>query len=76
MPTTPVPVLQSYLQLASKEELERLSKRTGAEIGSIRSVANGHRVCGHKLAQRIHDATDGRVPKWVLRPDIWKPGSS
>lgn len=34
----------------------------------------GVHVCGPALAVAIHWATDGVVPCWALRPDLWREG--
>lgn len=35
---------------------------------------SGVHVCGPQLAISIHYASNGEIPCWKLRPDIWREG--
>jgi DNA-binding transcriptional regulator YdaS (Cro superfamily) len=55
------------------------NQRSFAEAVGVRQPSIFHaKKAGHvsaELARDIHLATDGAVPCWELRPDLWRPGS-
>lgn len=53
----------------------KLANAAGVAQASINESKKKNRI-GHKLALAIDAATDGKVSKHDLRPDIWPRGDS
>lgn len=53
----------------------RLGRLTGKSQNAIWAARRAGRVSA-ELASAIHDATNGEVPRWALRPDLWPPDTS
>ena len=52
---------------------QSIASACGVHLASIyRAVSGG--PCGSKLATLIHYATNGAIPCWSLRPDLWTEG--
>lgn len=54
-----------------KGALEDLASKVFTSCAYLYLVALGHKRCGHEIAKRIEDATDGAVTRYDLRPDIF-----
>jgi DNA-binding transcriptional regulator YdaS (Cro superfamily) len=63
--------LLTYIKDTSR--LDSLAKRLSTSPQYLRQIATKFRgrTCSPKLALRIEEQTDGVVPKWTIRPDIW-----
>jgi DNA-binding transcriptional regulator YdaS (Cro superfamily) len=59
------------IQIAGSQK--RLANECGCSQQLISSLATGERAVKAELAHKIDSATNGRVPKHKLRPDIFDP---
>jgi DNA-binding transcriptional regulator YdaS (Cro superfamily) len=48
----------------------KLAAAAGVSQPAIHKAKNAKRVSA-ELAARIESATDGKIPRWKLRPDLW-----
>ena len=53
----------------------KLAAAVGCSQPAI-NIAKRRGGVGAEMAIAIHRATDGRVAKWKLRPDLWTPSDS
>lgn len=53
----------------------KLAKAAGVAQASINESKKKNRI-GHKLALAIDSATEGKISKHDLRPDIWPRGDA
>lgn len=58
---------------------QALADRCDVHIASMYRALNkfdesGVHVCSPELAERIHRESNGAIPCWVLRPDLWAEG--
>lgn len=51
----------------------KLAHAIGVKQPSIAGAVLRGRL-SRELAERVHDASEGEVPKWVVRPDLFKRG--
>lgn len=51
--------------------LAKLAKKAGTSPGYLYLIALGHKRAGPELARKIETASEGKVTKESLRPDIW-----
>lgn len=62
------------LEIAGNET--RLAQLAGCSQNAIWAARRAGRVSA-TMAVRLEAATDGKVPRWKLRPDLWDaPGAS
>jgi DNA-binding transcriptional regulator YdaS (Cro superfamily) len=59
--------------IATKEQRAKLAADTGKSPDYLWQVATDRRRASPALAMAIEAATAGKVPKHVLRPDLWAP---
>ena len=62
--------LKTYIESAPARQALAAEVCNGSEA-YLYQLATGRRKAGHKLAQAIERATEGRVSKESLRPDVW-----
>ncbi|MCL4525208.1 MAG: helix-turn-helix domain-containing protein [Gammaproteobacteria bacterium] len=65
--------LQQYCQLHTQATLAR---SLGVTPGMIYQWLSGRRRIGAETAVRIEQATQGAIPRWELRPDLWERPTS
>jgi len=63
-------LIRTAIEMHGSEE--KLARACGVTQAAI-SKAKGRQVSPN-LATRIHRATNGKVPRWELRPDQFNPG--
>ena len=51
----------------------QIAKDLGIDRNYFIDIANGREHPGAKLAIRIEQITEGKVPRSLLRPDLWPP---
>lgn len=51
--------------------LDSVAKKAGCSAGTLYQIALGNKQPSAKLANEIHRATRGRVPRGELRPDVF-----
>ena len=61
--------LRTYVQDMARRA--RLALAVSKSPDYLWQIGAGIRRASPKLAQAIHDATDGRVSRAEIRPDIW-----
>jgi DNA-binding transcriptional regulator YdaS (Cro superfamily) len=61
--------LKDYCQLHTQAKLARDLRITP---GMVYQWLSGRRKIGANTAIRIEQATQGAVPRWELRPDLWE----
>ncbi|MCD2852695.1 helix-turn-helix domain-containing protein [Pseudomonas aeruginosa] len=62
--------LRSWLTSATSEERERVARLAGTSVGHLYQLAGGHRKASPELAERLQDASSGKVTIAGLRPDL------
>lgn len=62
--------LKEYLKTSSLS-LEELAAATGAKPSYLKRLASGAQKPGPGLAIKIEEATQGKVRRADLRPDLW-----
>jgi DNA-binding transcriptional regulator YdaS (Cro superfamily) len=55
----------------TKTELEEIAEKAGTSVGYLVQIKNGHRKASPKLVTKIQEATNGKVSREDLRPDLW-----
>lgn len=60
--------LKAYLE---NTDAETLALAAGTKAVYLGQLANGHRKASFKLAKKIEAATNGKVTRADLRPDIF-----
>ncbi|MDD3759789.1 MAG: YdaS family helix-turn-helix protein [Acidithiobacillus sp.] len=65
--------LKDYCQLHTQAKLARALRITP---GMVYQWLSGRRKIGANTAIRIEQATQGAVPRWELRPDLWERPTS
>ena len=63
--------LNEYLRSIPMSSRKRFAAKAKTTVGYLYQVAGGHRVVGAKLALSIEQASDGKVTRQELRPDIY-----
>ena len=66
--TFATPLIESAIKLAGSEA--KLAAAAGCSQNAIWAAKRAGRVSA-ELAIKIDAATDGEIPKWKLRPDLW-----
>lgn len=61
-----------YIRGLSCKERRALALRIGISIGHLNNVAYGQRETSPLHAARLELATDGKVPRYLARPDDWR----
>lgn len=59
-----------FTALNAKQKL-RLANRLYTSVPYLSHIAHGHRLAGPGLAMRIEKATNRKVTRKSLRPDLW-----
>lgn len=56
--------------------LRKLAREGRISIGKalIDKIKAGHRRWTDEVVIEVHRVTDGAIPCWSLRPDLWAPG--
>jgi len=62
---------KSFFIEFGEEEAKRVSKQAGTSLEYFKQVMYGNRKFSHKLAMKIESASDERMTRAELRPDIW-----
>lgn len=60
-----------YDYIADPKRATALASLCSTKPIYLRHIALGHRRAGPTLARLIETHTDGIVPRWVTRPDLW-----
>lgn len=63
------PLIRRAIDLTGGQE--PLAQKMGVAQQTISKLLNRQRSVSAELAKAIHDATDGAVACWELRPDLW-----
>lgn len=61
----------NFWKSLSADEKHALASKAKTTTSYLRHVMYGRKKAGFKLAQVLHDATEGEVSMHVLRPDIY-----
>lgn len=67
----PIDSLLFLLRSLNEAELGRLAQASGAQAIYLKQIAWGHRRPSPRLTQAIERETQGRVTRYMLRPDIY-----
>jgi DNA-binding transcriptional regulator YdaS (Cro superfamily) len=51
--------------------LAQVAKDAGCSVGTLYMIAKGHKTAGPKLALSVEEATEQRVSRRDLRPDLF-----
>jgi DNA-binding transcriptional regulator YdaS (Cro superfamily) len=62
---------KDYMAALSADEKRTLAKAADTEVIYLIQIAGGHAQPSPKLANRIEQATNGKVSRHDLRPDIF-----
>lgn len=67
------------VRTSSRTNVPSLAQRCRVHVGSMYRALNdvneaGVHNCSPELAIAIHRATEGAIPCWDLRPDLWAVG--
>ena len=54
--------------------LKDFAEKSGVNLWTLYKIEAGEQDAADIQCPRIHWATRGRIPAWVLRPDLWKEG--
>jgi DNA-binding transcriptional regulator YdaS (Cro superfamily) len=65
---TPPNLIDMAIKIAGSQT--RLGELCGVSQNAIWSARQAGRVSA-ELAVSIESATDGKIPRWKLRPDLW-----
>ncbi|WP_422460280.1 MULTISPECIES: transcriptional regulator [unclassified Endozoicomonas] len=63
--------LITYYKQLNAEQKRALAKNVGTSLAYLRHLAHGRKMASHKLVKKIVTATDGKVTRQELRPDIY-----
>ena len=63
------PLVAEAIALAGNSE-SKLAAAAGCSQVAINKAKKAKRVSA-EMAVRIEQATDGKIPRWRLRPDLW-----
>lgn len=53
------------------EESERVAIEAGTTLDYFKQIMYGNRFPSHQLAKRLEEASEGRITRYSLRPDIF-----
>lgn len=67
--------LRKFFLGMSSVEREDFCRRAKTTVSYINQIYGGWRLGSPFVAQRIEDASGGRIPAWYLRPDIYQKPS-
>jgi len=62
---------KTFFTELGESEAKRVSELAGTSLDYFKQVMYGNRKFSHKLAIKIETASDGRMTRAELRPDIW-----
>lgn len=62
---------KAFLKSYSIEERERVAKRAGTTVAYLKQIAGGHSRPSADLAVRLELASDGRMTREDLLPDLF-----
>lgn len=62
--------LREWLAKTPAEEREIVAQKAGTSVGHLWQLAGGHRKASADLAERLQDASEGRITIAGLRPDL------
>lgn len=62
--------LREWLAKTPADERERVAQRAGTSVGHLWQLAGGHRKASAELAERLQDASEGKITIAGLRPDL------
>lgn len=63
--------VRDWMNQADDEERERVALEAGTTVAYLWQLAGQHRAPSPGLCKRLENATGGRIPRYILRPDIW-----
>lgn len=64
--------LATFLAALNHSDIQALEARLGRHRYYLRRISSGDRLPSYSASLAIEKLTDGAVPRWELRPDIWK----
>lgn len=64
---------KKYWDLLDTAGRAALALKCGSSVQYLYLIFSGHKVSGPRLAVKIEEATDGKVKRTDLRPDIFGP---
>ncbi|MBN4165064.1 YdaS family helix-turn-helix protein [Pseudomonas fulva] len=62
--------LREWLAKTPAEERELMARKAGTSVGHLWQLAGGHRKASAELAERLQDASEGKITIAGLRPDL------
>lgn len=65
--------LREYLDSLPIGGVQALAEKMGITSSYLCRLASGDRRLTGEWAMKIHKATDGQMPSWVMRPDLFDP---
>lgn len=68
--------LADFLRSLDAVQRQAFADKVERSVGYLYLVAGGHRRASPELAQAIDAATEGKVSKEELRPDLWPAARS
>jgi hypothetical protein len=69
--------LRQYILEMTPEEITDFSKCAGTTYATLQQIYGGWEQCSAMVARRIEDASNGAIPTWNLRADIFdKPADA
>lgn len=63
--------MREWLAQADKAERERVARAANTKVSYFGQIAGNHRLPSPVLARALHEATDGKLSMYELRPDIF-----
>jgi len=63
--------LSKYYKSLSRKERAKVAKLAGIGVDYLYQLSTGFRRASPDTAKRLEKATDGKITKEQLRPDIW-----
>jgi len=67
---------KTFYDTFGSDETKRVSEAAGTTLEYFKQVMYNNRKFGHKLAIDIVVASEGRMTRESLRPDIWGSGKA
>lgn len=50
------------------------ASRAETIVPYLSQIAHGHKTPSAEMAKRLHQASNGQIALYKLRPDLWAPG--
>ena len=62
---------KTFYETFGAEEAEKLSIAAGTTLAYFQQIMYGFRKPSHTLTKKLESASDGRISRYDLRPDIY-----